>query len=382
MQKNKLIVASAGSWKTTHLVNEALKIDSENVLITTYTEANEEEIRKKIIAIKWYIPKNISIQTRFSFLLQHWVRPYQSVMHDELFDRKIWFYLADKSTTSYKWKNWTFHSYSRENNFFQYFFTSKESLSICSDTISDFIVSCNSKTNNEVLNRISRIFPNIFIDEVQDLAWRDLELIKLLFQSDSKILLVWDTRQVTYLTHHSKKYPKYTNGNIKAFLDEECKKVSYNFDSSTLRKSHRNNKNICDFSSKLFPNFEKSEPCQCTNCHNDTIEHQGIFFVKNEDIQDYCKRFNPTILRWSMAEYPEWNFWKSKGITFERVLIYPTKWKNWMQERLKNNQTLLTDETRAKLYVAITRAKYSVTFVYDYTDWEQIEWIQNYTFHK
>ena len=32
---NKLIVAAAGSGKTTHLVNEALKIADEKVLITT-----------------------------------------------------------------------------------------------------------------------------------------------------------------------------------------------------------------------------------------------------------------------------------------------------------------------------------------------------------
>ena len=49
MNQNKLIVAAAGAGKTTFLVNEALKIKDERVLITTYTQANEAEIRKKII---------------------------------------------------------------------------------------------------------------------------------------------------------------------------------------------------------------------------------------------------------------------------------------------------------------------------------------------
>ena len=44
---NKLIIAAAGSGKTTHLVNEALKVKDGKVLITTYTEANEKEIIKK-----------------------------------------------------------------------------------------------------------------------------------------------------------------------------------------------------------------------------------------------------------------------------------------------------------------------------------------------
>lgn len=46
---NKLIIAAAGSGKTTHLVEEALKITEGKVLITTYTEANEQEIAKNFI---------------------------------------------------------------------------------------------------------------------------------------------------------------------------------------------------------------------------------------------------------------------------------------------------------------------------------------------
>lgn len=45
---NKLIIAAAGSGKTTYLVKEALELKDSRVLITTYTEANEAEIRKKI----------------------------------------------------------------------------------------------------------------------------------------------------------------------------------------------------------------------------------------------------------------------------------------------------------------------------------------------
>ena len=46
---NKLIIAAAGSGKTTFLVEEALRQKKGKVLITTYTQANEAEIRKKII---------------------------------------------------------------------------------------------------------------------------------------------------------------------------------------------------------------------------------------------------------------------------------------------------------------------------------------------
>ena len=48
---NKLIIAAAGAGKTTYIIHEALKQDKE-VLITTYTEANESEIKKKFIEYK------------------------------------------------------------------------------------------------------------------------------------------------------------------------------------------------------------------------------------------------------------------------------------------------------------------------------------------
>lgn len=79
---NKLIIAAAGSGKTTHLVEEALKITEGKVLITTYTEANEQEIAKKFYKLNGYIPENVTIQTWFSFLIQHGVKPYQSVIYD------------------------------------------------------------------------------------------------------------------------------------------------------------------------------------------------------------------------------------------------------------------------------------------------------------
>lgn len=79
-QKNKLIIASAGAGKTTYLIDEALKVDKANVLITTYTENNAREIKSKFLELNKYIPNNVTIQPWFSFLLEHGVRPYQGVI--------------------------------------------------------------------------------------------------------------------------------------------------------------------------------------------------------------------------------------------------------------------------------------------------------------
>jgi len=367
MCKNRLIIAAAGSGKTTYLVEKAKVIKNENVLITTYTESNEKEIRKKF---NFRIPKNIRIQTWFSFLLQHGVRPYQNVLNKELDRVNIGFYLASKRSGFHFYNNTEGHPvyWSEEQNFNNHYFT--DDYKIYSDKVSKFIIKSNKRTKGLIVNRISRIYPYIFIDEVQDLAGYDLEILKLLFNSKSKVLLVGDPRQVTYLTHNPNKYSKYREGRLRKFIEDECnkKREKVIIDVSSLIESHRNNAEICSFSSLLYENFEKSVPCDCEKCRSKQPKHHGIFLVKPNDINDYLFRFKATQLRWDVnvnlnEKYPAYNFGKSKGMTFDNVLIYPTEdMKNWISD----NDFPLKHGTRAKFYVAITRAKHSVGIVYDY----------------
>ena len=380
MCKNKLIIAAAGSGKTTFLVEQAKKIKDKNVLITTYTEANESELRKKFGG---RIPKNVTIQTWFSFLLQHGVRPYQSILNEDLYNKKIGFYLTEeKSGKKYNSKGEPIMInnpktgkeqpiYWGEKDFFHYFFT--KDLKLYSDKTSKFIIDCNKKIKGEIIKRITRIYPHIYIDEIQDLAGWELQIIKLLFNSKSNILLVGDPRQVTYLTNHSSKYGKYKDGRIKEFVENECnkKKEICCIDETTLQKSHRNNKSICDFSSALYPNYPVSVPCECSECRNNNETHQGVFLIKKDDVDEYLNNNNSIIqLRWNILtevnpNFECYNFGISKGKTFDRVLIYPT---TDMQKWIKNSNYNLKYETRAKFYVALTRARYSVGIVFDYDD--------------
>ncbi|MDD5549556.1 MAG: UvrD-helicase domain-containing protein, partial [Sulfurovaceae bacterium] len=281
---NKLIIAAAGAGKTTYLIKEALKQDKE-VLITTYTEANESEIKKKFIEINGAIPKNVTIQTWFSMLLQHGVKPYQ----DYLTDKKINGMLLVNEQSGLKFRG-KFPVYYKEEEVDKHYF-SKE-YKIYSDKLSKFVFKCNEKSSGAVFDRLSRIYDCIFIDEVQDLAGYDLELIKLLFQSNSNIILVGDPRQVTYLTHSENKYTKYRDGKIREFIQNECKKVVVEIDEESLNCSYRNNELICQFSSKLFPDYVVS-----TSNQNDEVEHKGIFLIKENDVDAYLEQFNPIQLR-------------------------------------------------------------------------------------
>lgn len=386
MNNNKLIIAAAGSGKTTYLINEAIKFPGEKVLITTYTEANEEEIRKKFIKKCKCVPGHVTIQTWFSFLLQHGVKPYQGTFNRLLFSLRINGMVLNTGQYGFKYFSKKLNQwipFKEDGEFLQHYFTG--SMKILSDKLPKFVVKASAASDSEVINRISRIYQHIFVDEIQDLAGYDLDILSLLFQSSSNVILVGDPRQVTYLTHHENRYRKYKDGNIKDFITNECKApIVCLIDETTLNCSHRNNKAICNFSSKLYfkEDFIPIEPCNCEECRNYNEANEGIHIVRPNDVENYLSVFKPIQLRWDIRNrdvhpgYPVYNFGESKGKTFPRVLIYPTE---DMEKWLYNNATNLAYSTKAKFYVAITRAKFSVGIVSNFKDGISIDGVELYS---
>lgn len=342
---NKLIIAAAGSGKTTFLVKEAFKRKEAKILITTYTQANEEEIRRKFIKFNNCIPENITVQTWFSFLLQHGVKPFQGHKFKEKITGLV--LINGISAKGISETNTKKHYFTRDNYIF-------------SDKLSKFVVSCNALSKGSIISRLSRLYSDIFIDEVQDLAGYDLEFLKLLFSSSINTLLVGDPRQGTFSTNNATKNKKFKKSNIVYFFEDDSIKIDT--DNNSLTTNYRSCKEICDLSNELFPEYPK------TNSGNSNkTGHDGIFLIKSEKVNEYLGKYKPMQLRDSIRtkvneNYPVITFGKSKGIEFERVLIYPTQpFLEW----LKNQNTVLQPTSRAKFYVAITRAKQSVAIVCD-----------------
>ncbi|MDD3181186.1 MAG: UvrD-helicase domain-containing protein [Alphaproteobacteria bacterium] len=369
MTNNKLIIAAAGSGKTTFLVEQALASADANILITTYTEANEAEIKAKIFEKKGCIPKHITVQTWFSVLLQHGVRPYQGCLYEP--DIKGMILVNGQSGLKYTKKNGSPVFYKEDTEFERHYFSSERK--IYSDKIAKFVYRCNEKSGNAVIARLIQIYSHVYIDEVQDLAGYDLEFLKLLFGSKVNVLLVGDPRQGTYSTNNATKYKKFRKSAVVHFFEDIFLDIEK--DEQTLTINYRCTPKICELSNALFPNLQKTESGNLK-----TSEHDGVFLIKHEDVAGYLNKFTPMQLRDSKrtttaGEYPTMNFGESKGLAFNRVLIYPTDpIKKW----LRNRQTELAATSRSKLYVAITRARQSVAFVLDYTDCEVVEGAQKY----
>ncbi|WP_105439460.1 UvrD-helicase domain-containing protein [Neorhizobium sp. T25_13] len=371
MGPNKLVIAAAGSGKTTYLVRQALAVEKKRVLITTYTESNEEEIRRKFFEIHGSVPGNVHIQTWFSLLIEHGIKPFQG----KLFDWEVAGMLLVSQRSGFRGRDRQDRPvYWGEEDFRRCYFDRRNR--VYSDKLARLVMRCNEAADGAVIERLSRIYPFIFVDEVQDLAGYDLNILTALFKSPSNVVMVGDPRQVTYVTHLEARLKKYRDGGIADFIRAELpRKVTCDIDVTSLMASHRNSTAICELSSKLYPKLTAATACKCADCRQPVPDDAGLYIVRRNDLPRYLKTGRPVQLRWSSAvkvasaALPSLTFGRSKGLGFDRVIIYPTK---EMMDWLKGAQSALKAETRAKLYVALTRARHTVAVVHDLADGEVV----------
>lgn len=343
MPSNKIVFASAGAGKTTEIVAQALAMRPNRVAITTYTHKNVDEIKRKIIEQNRCIPPEITIYPWYTFVLHELARPYQGCIHKS---RITSVFFAKGATRTYV----------KKTNIAKYYFNS--SGEIFSDRLGDFALQCNSASFGKVMRRICDMYSHIFIDEVQDLAGFDIDILELLLRSPIDLTLVGDIRQSTYRTSYAAKNKKFSG---RGFIEKaESWKQSGLCEITYLAKSRRCIQPICDLADSIFPSLPRalSENVKKT-------EHDGIFIVRSEHVAEYQRRYNPKVLRLNKRFMPQLaaeNFGAVKGGGFERVLIVPysgiTKW-------LRTNDSIHVTGSADEVYVGITRAHQSVAFIHD-----------------
>ena len=74
---NLAILAAAGSRKTEYIVDSALAITDGRVLITTYTNENQNQIIRRIEQKAGACPPHIQVMGWFSFLIAQCAKPYR-----------------------------------------------------------------------------------------------------------------------------------------------------------------------------------------------------------------------------------------------------------------------------------------------------------------
>ena len=342
---NKIIIASAGSGKTEKLISAACSDFSRRCLITTYTINNLEQIRNRLVKAFGIVPPHIHLTTWYSFLLNEAVRPYQNFLLAGPRIRGICF--EEGRSTTYKKRADT-----------ERFYLTR-SCEIYSDTLSDFAYQCDIKSRGLVIKRLKDMYDHVFIDEMQDMAGYDFDFLISLLKSGPTIYAVGDIRQRTYTTNHSPRNRQYEGENLLT-LYQKWQKADL-CEISNMSESFRCNQPICDIADSIYPNLP---PTKSKNL--DMTGHDGVFVISANQVDEYMRCWDPIPLRFDKnteCNFPQaMNFGESKGLTFERVVIFSN---GPICKALANGRFEFATQSAAKIYVAITRAKHSVAFVFE-----------------
>jgi superfamily I DNA/RNA helicase len=342
--KNLVVVASAGSRKTTHIVESAIKLEGKRVLITTYTNENLHQIRDFLNDRCGCIPRHVTLLSWYSFLLQDGVRPYQTFITSD--NRRA------NSILFQELQQWQRRI--AKANADTYFLTKGND--VYRDRVSELVCACDDTSKGLVIKRLAKVYDAIFIDEVQDLAGYDLTLLEKLFRFSIAVTAVGDPRQGTFSTNNSAKNKQFKRSNMINWVTLHQK--SGLIEVLERNECYRCNQKICDFADALFPEFGKTK-----SLNNQITGHDGIFTVKPGQVPKYVSEHKPVVLRWNKStdtmQFPAMNFGASKGRTYDRVLIFPTK---PMLLYLETHDVEKAGD-RSKFYVGVTRAKFSVAFV-------------------
>ncbi|AYF45216.1 DNA helicase II / ATP-dependent DNA helicase PcrA [Halobacteriovorax sp. BALOs_7] len=352
---SKIVIAGAGSGKSRYLIESVDSISDGKLLITTFTNANEESLKSRLYKKYGCIPSHVTVMSWWAFLLEHCVRPFQGCY----LNRRISQLNLVNGQSGVKYRRGRTPIFFNENKeFVKHYFDNNGC--IYSDKISKFAFRCHEKSSGALLGRLSRCFQYIFIDEVQDMSGYDLNLIKIFHCSKINILMVGDLRQGTYSTTNLSKNKNYAKSKIVQYFKKETPDIL--IDDTSLIYNHRSVDDIVNYSNSLYPSLVKN-----ISKNKSTTGHDGVFFVSRKTAASYIERYAPLQLRLNkrtvlLSVGEHMTFGKSKGLETDRVLIYPTK---PMLEWIKDNESELADKSRAEFYVAITRARQSVAFVVD-----------------
>lgn len=366
---NELWIAGAGSGKTHKIITEAIEAIKAGgrVLVVTYTTNNQAELRARFVELYGTSSQQFVVKGLFSFYLEEMVRPYQS----EVFPDRI-------TTISFTENNP--HLIPGTTHYIEGRAEKSEDGSI---NPLHYLTPCKTKAYSGLLaklatliaklskdapaKRLKEIYQKVFFDEVQDLVGWDYDVIKSLNKvMVSSICCVGDFRQTIYTTTFGHKAPQTPQQKVDCFVKE------MKFEKHSMPKNRRSIQEICDLSDTIHPGMYVKTVSGVDSVRDVISHHHGIFVVKQTQVSDYLAAFQPQVLRWSSTTgtgYLPGNlicqtFGSCKGLGFDRVLvILPEKHLKFLGGNAKAFDMDKTEESRNKLYVAITRARYSLAFL-------------------
>ncbi len=342
---NRLTLAVAGSRKTQGIVEHCAKSPHENrALVLTYTQANQSELRERLAQHAGDHP-GVSVMGWFTFLLRDFARPF------------IPFSFPKQRIRGF---NFDGRPHMMAKGLRRFLDANSCAYACELGRLARMLVDA---SNGALVRRLECIYDEILVDEVQDLSAHDWEIIDVLLDSSVQLQMVGDIRQSVLSTNpRSRKNKMYAYANaIDWFREREASGLLELVERSVTWRCHQA---IAEFSDTIFePGWLFPET---TSLNGTETEHDGVFLVRSEHVEEYVARFKPQCLRASANSGKAFdldylNFRLSKGMSFERVLVVPTEGiRKFIQSR-----KYLEGRAAANFYVAVTRAEQSVAIAAD-----------------
>ena len=344
---SSVTLAVAGSRKTQSIVNRCASGKPCRRLALTLTTAGQEELTRRL---EQHCPADQlpEVAGWFSFLLNNWVKPY---VPDLFPGRRVTGFSFDGAQEEgAQYRKGAPRFLSADGLAYRRY-------------LAKFAYDVAVASRGAVLDRLSRIYDEIYIDEVQDLVGWDLELLELMLKFPITLQMVGDPRQSLISTNErDPKNPEFRGLGLTRWFEQQEKAGRLTVEHSNT--TYRSIQAIADFADTIFSTNHGFKP---TISRNDTVTfHDGLFTVSKHDFPEYKAQFNPqclndNLLRGAGIDADFQTFGIVKGLTWEHVAIAPT---NTVIDFIAKGKPL-KDKTACGLYVAVTRARQSVAFILD-----------------
>jgi hypothetical protein len=327
-----LTFAVAGSGKTTRLV-DSINPDKRS-LVLTYTSANIENIRAKVLERFGCIPETVTISPYFAFIFSFCLRPF---LADHLQIEGI----------NYKHIEQNYIPHTSDAHYMNH------GRRIWASRIIKAIIDYGF--TEALVTRLDKYFDCIYIDEVQDLASRDFDFLQILGQTSLDIEIIGDFFQHTY---DSSRDQNYRNGLFDDFVTYRKLICSFGYQDhpAQLTKSYRCSKSLCDYISHNLG-------IQIASHHNNVTD---IRYIEDEATASSLL-FDPNIVKLFYSQHFLYdclsrNWGECKGEDdYGDVCVVLNKSSN--EHYQKGTLSQSAPLTKNKLYVAMTRARGNVYLV-------------------
>ncbi|PML49517.1 DNA helicase UvrD [Vibrio tasmaniensis] len=327
----RVVLAVAGSGKTQHIIDK-LDLNS-RALIVTYTVNNTSNLKKRILKKFGVMPKGIRVYTYFSFLMSFCVRP---IVGNDIKIKGVSYSEAPRFAKRHSHEHYVNNGHRLYHN-----------------RIAKMMMDCDGVS--DISERIEKYFDFFCVDEIQDFAANDFNLLCELSKMNLEMLFVGDFYQHTFDTSRDGPIQKNLHKDYDKYLSKlEC--AGYTIDLDTLSHSHRCSPTVCRFVSDKIG-------IRIGSHRTDEVDIELI--REGADIERLLT--DDSIVKLFFKEsnkYVGWtdNWGNTKGLDdFSDICIVlnPTSLTAFTKGQLSD----LAPSTLNKLYVACTRAKGNVYFV-------------------